>query len=64
MLCGALLGPARGLAAALNAVPRRLARCLNARIEKLPPEAAAAPAAAQPPAPAPAAATTEETKPT
>jgi len=53
MLCGALLGPARGIAAALAAVPAGLARCLNARIEKLPPEgdAAAAPA----PAPAPAA---------
>ncbi len=38
MMCGALLGPARGIAAVLNAVPAGLARCLGARIEKLPPE--------------------------
>jgi len=49
MMCGAILGPARGLAGALNAVTAGLARCLNARIEKLPKEAAtpeAAPPAA------------------
>lgn len=62
MMCGALLGPARGIAGALNAVSAGLARCLNARIEKMPPEAA--PAGAPAPTPAPAAATTEETKPT
>ena len=48
MMCGAILGPARGLAGALNAVAGGLARCLNARIEKLPkeePPAAPAPAA-------------------
>jgi large subunit ribosomal protein L10 len=38
MLCGALLGPARGIAAALQAVPTGLARCLKERIEKLPKE--------------------------
>jgi large subunit ribosomal protein L10 len=34
MMCGALLGPARGLAATLAAVPMGLARCLQARIDK------------------------------
>jgi large subunit ribosomal protein L10 len=42
MMCGALMGPARGLAGALNAVTGGLARCLKARMEKLPPEAPAA----------------------
>ncbi len=46
MMCGALLGPARGIAGALNAVTAGLARCLNARIEKMPAEA---PAPAAPP---------------
>jgi large subunit ribosomal protein L10 len=46
MMCGALMGPARGLAGALNAVTAGLARCLNARVEKMPPEA---PAPAAPP---------------
>lgn len=49
MMCGAILGPARGLAGALNAVSAGLARCLKARMEKLPaeaPPAAAAPEAA------------------
>lgn len=41
MMCGALLGPARGLAATLSAVPAGLARCLKARMEKLPAEAPA-----------------------
>jgi large subunit ribosomal protein L10 len=36
MMCGALLGPARGIAAVLAAVPAGLARCLNAHIEKQP----------------------------
>src|SRR5512139_2208184 len=54
MMCGALLGPARGIAALLHAVPAGLARCLQARIEKLPPEApAAVPAPAAPPEPKP-----------
>jgi large subunit ribosomal protein L10 len=39
MMCGAILGPARGLAGALNAVTAGLARCVKARMEKLPPEA-------------------------
>jgi large subunit ribosomal protein L10 len=56
MMCGALLGPARGIAAALAAVQAGLARCLNARTEKMPPEAGAA-AAASP-------AESQETKPT
>jgi len=34
MLCGAVLGPARGLAAVLQGVPGGLARCLQARIDK------------------------------
>jgi len=34
MLCGAVLGSARGLAAVLQAVPGGLARCLQARIDK------------------------------
>lgn len=55
MMCGALLGPARGLAGALNAVTAGLARCLNARIEKMPPEAAPAAAAPPPAGDAPAA---------
>jgi len=39
MLCGALLGPARGIAVSLSAVGGGLARCLKARIEKMPAEA-------------------------
>jgi large subunit ribosomal protein L10 len=54
MMCGALLGPARGIAAALAAVQAGLARCLNARNEKLPPEAEGAEAPAPAPTPAPA----------
>jgi large subunit ribosomal protein L10 len=42
MMCGAILGPARGLAGALNALGSGMARCLKARMEKLPPEAAPA----------------------
>jgi len=53
MMCGAILGPARGLAGALNAVSSGLARCLKARMEKLPPE---------PPAAAPAAPAAPETQ--
>lgn len=34
MLCGAILGPGRGLAVAMNAVAGGLARCLQARIDK------------------------------
>jgi large subunit ribosomal protein L10 len=34
MLAGAILGPARGIAVALNAVGGGLARCLQARIEQ------------------------------
>ena len=54
MMCGALLGPARGLAGALNAVTAGLARCMKARLDKLPPEPAAdsTPAPAAPAAPA------------
>jgi large subunit ribosomal protein L10 len=60
MMCGALLGPARGIAALLNAVPGGLARCLKAHMEKLPPEA---PAAAPETPAAPAVAAAPETKP-
>lgn len=49
MMCGALLGPARGIAAVLNAVPAGMARCLKARIEKMPAEAPAAAAAPEAP---------------
>ena len=34
MLCGAILGPARGIAVSLNAVGGGIARCLSARIDK------------------------------
>jgi len=34
MLLGTIMGPARGIATALNAVPGGLARCLKARIDK------------------------------
>lgn len=34
MLCGAILGPARGIAASLQAVGGGLARCLQARIDE------------------------------
>jgi len=63
MMCAAVLGPARGIAATLAAVPAGLARCLKARIDKLPPEAEAAAAPAPTPAPAPAE-NNQETKPT
>ena len=59
MMCGALLGPARGIAGALNAVAGGLARCLKARMEKLPPEAAA-PTPEAPAAPAAPAETKQE----
>jgi large subunit ribosomal protein L10 len=45
MMCGALLGPARGIAASMNAVLAGLARCLKERTEKMPAEAPAEAAA-------------------
>jgi len=44
MMCGALLGPARGIAASMNAVLAGLARCIKERTEKMPAEAETAPA--------------------
>lgn len=60
MMCGALMGPARGLAGALHAVAGGLARCMKARMEKLPPEAAPAAPPETPAAPAAAPETKQE----
>jgi large subunit ribosomal protein L10 len=45
MICGAILGPGRGLATLMNAVGGGMARCVQQRIDESPEAAAEAPAA-------------------